>query len=227
MELKKGLRGFMLADHRIYGLFKRIILPRRSVQYRVDQFIRPHRGARILDIGCGTADILDFLPEVEYAGFDPNPRYIAAARRRHGRRAEFVVASIEDYRLQDPESYDIVLADGVLHHLDTPTAGLLLQTAKTALKPHGMFVSFDPVILARQHPMAGYLISRDRGRNVRAQEGYVKLIRTHFPVWELFISHDALRVPYDHCVINAWKNPPEHPIRPFSELEKERGSEAK
>lgn len=208
MELKKGLRGFMLADPRVYGFFKRIILSGRSAQHLVDRFIRPRPGARILDIGCGTADILDLLPEVEYTGFDSNPGYISAAGRRHGRRAKFILASIEEYCLQDPESYDIVLADSVLHHLDTPTAGLMLQTAKTALKPHGLFVSFDPVFLNKQNPIARYMISRDRGRNVRTREGYVNLIRDHFPAWETHIIRRALRIPYDRCVINAWRRRP-------------------
>ena len=46
----------------------------------VNEFIKPFPGATILDIGCGTASILDFLPDnVSYTGFDMNQRYISYA----------------------------------------------------------------------------------------------------------------------------------------------------
>jgi len=40
----------------------------------VENYIRPRDGDRILDIGCGPGDILEFLPSVEYLGFDVNQR---------------------------------------------------------------------------------------------------------------------------------------------------------
>ena len=56
----------------------------------VEKYIRPGEGDRILDIGCGPADILDFLPNVEYLGFDMNQRYIKEVTRRCGNRGSFL-----------------------------------------------------------------------------------------------------------------------------------------
>ena len=49
-------------------------------------------GAAILDVGCGTAQILRYLPEgIEYLGFDQNARYLECARNRFtARRARFL-----------------------------------------------------------------------------------------------------------------------------------------
>ena len=41
----------------------------------VDEYVQPPQRARVLDIGCGTAKIIDHLPaDVDYYGFDINPR---------------------------------------------------------------------------------------------------------------------------------------------------------
>jgi hypothetical protein len=41
-------------------------------------------------IGCGPADILDFLPAIDYIGFDANPKYIQEARKRYKDRGTFL-----------------------------------------------------------------------------------------------------------------------------------------
>src|SRR5579864_2992907 len=53
------------------------ILYRPGEQERyVAAWIRPRQGDRVLDIGCGPAPPLQFMPAVDYVGYDPNPRYI-------------------------------------------------------------------------------------------------------------------------------------------------------
>ncbi|OGX06021.1 MAG: hypothetical protein A3G87_08400 [Omnitrophica bacterium RIFCSPLOWO2_12_FULL_50_11] len=68
----------------IYSFFRKFV-GRDSVRRQyAEKYIRAQPGQRVLDIGCGTGDILDFLPDVDYVGFDMDPAYISAARQRHG-----------------------------------------------------------------------------------------------------------------------------------------------
>ena len=56
----------------------------------IKNYLRPSIGDRILDIGCGPADLLSYLPQVEYIGFDANSKYISDAKRRYGNQGTFI-----------------------------------------------------------------------------------------------------------------------------------------
>src|SRR5215217_1780021 len=80
-------------------------------------YLRPQEGARILDIGCGTAKILNHLPRVEYIGFDPNPAYIEWARNTFGNRGTFHAGRFTAESIGLVGQVDVALVLAVLHHL--------------------------------------------------------------------------------------------------------------
>ena len=67
----------------VYRLFGNIV---GGDAYRVyiSEYVRPVTGEKVLDIGCGPGDILENLPDVDYLGFDINPKYVEAAQKRFG-----------------------------------------------------------------------------------------------------------------------------------------------
>jgi len=69
-------------------------------------------------MGCATGDILECLDEVEYIGVDMNPGYIDSAESRYGDQARFYCRKIGHDSFDDISECDIVLANGLVHHLD-------------------------------------------------------------------------------------------------------------
>src|SRR5438045_2079745 len=82
-QVDTGLRS-VLSHPVIYKTFQRIIGIDRAFKILVNEIIKPLSGNSMLDIGCGEAHILDFLPkEVTYVGYDLNPAYIEYARKNY------------------------------------------------------------------------------------------------------------------------------------------------
>jgi SAM-dependent methyltransferase len=169
------------------------------------EHIRARAGQRMLDIGCGPADILRDLPRVDYTGFDANPEYIEAAKHAYGDRGRFYCGRVSEESLTEHAGFDIVTAIGVLHHLDDDEAAKLFRLAHGALVPGGRLVTLDPCYASGQSPIARFLISRDRGRYVRDERGYRDLASRVFADVRPVVRNDILRIPYTHLVLECQK----------------------
>jgi len=203
----KTSRGFdprrLLAHPEIYRKFRHTVAGNSAARLVAD-FLKIESGQRVLDIGCGTADILDHIPhDIDYHGYDIEPGYIASARERYGHRASFAVRSVSPEAADGLGMFDVVIALGVLHHLSDPLAGALFATAVKVLRPVGRLVTLDGAYVKGQHPVARLLLAFDRGRHVRTPEAYLAIARQHFRDANATILHNLLVVPYTHCIIDA------------------------
>ncbi len=172
-QITKGIRSILSAPA-IYRLFGQLIGGSSGRRILVNEYVRPKRGDRILDIGCGPGDIVPHLPDsIKYLGFDTSQEYIEYAQNHFGDRATFICQHVSDKNLEQDSYFDIALAVGILHHLDDLDALNLFRLAKTALKPGGRLITFDGVYTENQSFCAKYIISSDRGQNVRTKDGYL------------------------------------------------------
>ncbi len=81
----------------IYDLFQWLVGAHRSRKKVIEQFARPDEGMKILDIGCGSGKIIEYLPgTVQYYGFDYNKNYIDHANRKYGSRGTFIWSNVND-----------------------------------------------------------------------------------------------------------------------------------
>ena len=196
----------VLSTARVYSAFKDLIGATAAQQSYVDRHIRPVPGSRILDIGCGPADILDALPDVDYWGLDQSAEYIASARARHGAKGRFEIQTVGADFQYEYSDFDVVLATGVVHHLDDEDALGLFRLAKSALKPHGVLVTLDGAFVEGQPMLARFLARSDRGRYVRSPEEYLRLSKTVFPRVDMHVSTDLLRIPYTHVILRCYNS---------------------
>jgi SAM-dependent methyltransferase len=160
-------------------------------------------GSRILDIGCGTGEILAFLPNtVDYWGFDVSADYVAAAKRRFGSRGRFIAGPVDEPQIQALHPFDIVVASGLLHHLDDEAVRELMRVVRLALRDGGRFASIDPTFVSGQNRVARWLIERDRGLHVREPNGYAALIRPYVDQLSGVLRHRRW-IPYTHWMVEA------------------------
>jgi len=168
----------------------------------VNEYVRPRLGARILEIGCGPGTIVSYLPHCEYLGFDLSPKYVEMARRRFP-RADFVCERVSRFSLAKVQDFDVVLALGIVHHLEDAEARQLFQIAHDALKPGGKLVTIDGVWTGSQSHAARWLLARDRGEYIRNESEYVGIASHVFSNIRPSVRHDLLRIPYTHLILEC------------------------
>ena len=201
-QITSGVRA-ALSRPLIYDVFQNLLGGNSARTEYARDFIRATGGTRVLDLGCGTAQILSFLPEgVDYWGYDVSADYIKAATARFSARGHFRCGIPDEGTLGNLAPFDLALAMGVLHHLDDESARHLLRVARHALRQGGRFVSIDPVFMTGQHPVARFLIANDRGRHVREAEAYMALAREEFGTVQGTIRHRSW-VPYTHWIMEC------------------------
>ena len=205
MERNSGLQRWLKVPF-LYNLLQDAIggnaLRRRFIQSRV----RAKAGDKVIDIGCGPAQILPWLPDVEYMGFDVNPSYIASAKRTYGDKGTFVVGDTkslwDDLRFRDA---DIVIGLGILHHLDDDDAAHCIRFAYHALKHGGRFVCLDACWVLNQGFFSRYIMSQDRGQNVRTEQAYRQLAAKVFKNVDACVDTKPMRIPYVTVVLECQK----------------------
>jgi len=166
--------------------------------------VRAYAGARVLDIGCGPANVLAHLVDVDYTGLDISAEYIEFAKRRYGSRGRFWCSDVALAGIRGEQgTFDIVLATGVVHHLDNTTAAKLFELARQALRPGGRMIALDGCYVAGQSRVARWLLNRDRGKFVREPSEYVRLASASFSKVETCIKHDLIRIPYTHLIMRC------------------------
>ncbi len=183
----------------VYKTIQKVLGAEQSSRRFVDEVVRPTPGAAVLDVGCGPASLLPYLPNIDYTGVDLNPASIAFANKNYAERGRFLVGDAAD--LVPDRRYDIVIVAAILHHLDDAGAKRLFGNLVGALKPGGRIVTIDNIWLPRQNPIAKLINALDSGKNVRTLAGYQKLAEGLPLRVEHKLYRDLLRIPYDHVCL--------------------------
>jgi len=192
-----------LSSAKFYSAFANKVISKNIHQRIAQEFMIVVPGQRVLDIGCGPADILDFLPDIDYVGFDKSENYIRNAKQKHGERGQFNCQILSSEMASGLEKFDHVFALGLLHHLTDAEAAVLIDTAQNALKADGKFFTFDGAYTDNQSLVARWLLNKDRGNYVRTPEAYTALASAKFSSVEKVVRTDLLRIPYTHCIMTC------------------------
>jgi SAM-dependent methyltransferase len=205
MESDSGLLRWLKVPS-LYNAFQAAVGATALRRRLIERYVRPRPGDKVIDIGCGPAPALEWLRDVDYVGLDINPECIALAHRTYGSRGTFVVGDAQsvqdDSRFRDA---DIVMAVGVLHHLDDQEAAYCVRFAYHALKEKGRFMSYDPCWIPNQGAISKHIMSMDRGRNIRTEQQYRQLVTDVFGNVDAWMDPKPLRIPYVSIVLECGK----------------------
>jgi SAM-dependent methyltransferase len=133
---------------------------------------------RVLDVGCGPGTNSSEFAGLDYLGVDLSPSYIAHARRRH-EAARFVVADVRTGAVPAEGTYDFVLVNSLLHHLDDDAAELVLEALHRYVSSDG-HIHVIEVVLPERRGIPRMLALGDRGDHSRSCAVWRELLGHHF-----------------------------------------------
>jgi len=202
-QITNGAR-MILSHPVIYSAFQTLMGAHSLREHFVQKYVQPTPEMKILDLGCGPADILAHLTGVDYCGFDISESYIRQAKARFGDQGTFYCKQLQMEDVPNLPKFDTFIAIGLLHHLTDDEAAGVMQIALKLLKEEGKLLTVDPCLVPIQNKIARLLINYDRGRNVRDQRSYESLAKQLFTRSHSEIRHQSW-IPYTHCFMRCQK----------------------
>lgn len=195
----------LLAHSHVYRQFQNFLGATRLRQTLVSEYLHYQAGQKIVDVGCGPADIFELLPGADYVGIDLSPEYIETAKKRFGEKGRFLCADASQLSVLPGNAFDAALAVGLLHHLSDKQALSLFQSIHASLKPGARFITVDACYTGKQSTFEKFLLSKDRGEYVRTDKQYYELASKIFTDIRCAVRRDQLRIPYTHLFMELKK----------------------
>ena len=151
---------------------------------------------KILDIGCGPAQIIEHLPQCDYYGYDIDQRSIQYAKKKYYQKNfHFYCKKFNKTELKKLPKFDFIIFFGILHHLSNKEVYEILKLCKKIMKKNSKLLTEDPILLENQNVFAKFLIKKDRGLNVRDKQEYINLLKKHFKKIKNKVTHQYF-IPY-------------------------------
>ena len=151
---------------------------------------------KILDIGCGPAQIIEHLPQCDYYGYDIDQRSIQYAKKKYYQKNfHFYCKKFNKTELKKLPKFDFIIFFGILHHLSNKEVHEILKLCKKIMKKNSKLLTGDPIFLENQNLIAKFLIKKDRGLNVRKKQEYLALLKNHFKKIKNKVTHQYF-IPY-------------------------------
>ena len=192
---------------RLYELFQFSVVRRGTSEILRNQVLKPFGVKKVLDFGCGIGYHSKEFVDSEYLGIEPLSDCVNKAHRIFkNSKNNFIVGDHESLKSIPDLSYDLVIALGVLHHINNSILDEFIKESHRILRVGGRLTTFDPVYHKDQSRISKWVVSRDRGNWVRTADGYLNPIQKMYrqePRNKIFTN--LLKIPYDHIAIEIEK----------------------
>ncbi|CEK10250.1 class I SAM-dependent methyltransferase [Legionella hackeliae] len=199
---KTNIAYKILANPVIYRTFQRFVGGKQPKIYQIlekicqDFLILRGRKPTLLDLGCGEGNLCHWISSYSnYYGVDYSEEYLAHAKNLYGTKGEFISLDFCSSKFdQLPNSLDIIVGIGLIHHLADEDIKKIQDNIINHHK-NAIILTIDPVLLDRQHRIAKFMVSKDRGAFVRTLSQYQLLM----PDYDYHLDNFC-KIPYNHVL---------------------------
>lgn len=160
------------------------IAKRRYLSVVLDKYFS--QGGKMLDVGCGTGAVMEFLKSRgDVSGVDMSDEALAYCRQK-GLKVEKGLANEIPYK---ENTFDAVFALDVLEHLDDPVGAV--KEARRVLKNGGLFIATVP---AHQWLWSAHDVSMHHKKRY-SKQAFAELFKGDFEILVISWIHSFILLP--------------------------------
>ena len=198
-----SFKNKLLNNSTVYNIFQRSISKYGgTTKYFIEKYVNPIFPTSILEIGCGTANALNYLDRnIKYTGIDISQDYIDYAKSKFGSKGQFICGDLLDIDISSLGMFDLVLAIGFFHHVDNITITKYLNHLGKALEEKNSLYSIDVCFIDNQSWFSKYIVSMDRGNFIRTEQEYVDLVKLNYVKVDSLVRNNLLILPHHSCIM--------------------------
>ncbi len=189
----------------VYNLYQNLVGCRGFLKNYVETFIKPklsEGNANILDFGCGTANIAEFIPKyVSYTGIDASNKYIKYDSKKYPNYNFLCKYANDDINLN--KKYNLIMSEALLSALSDEEAEKMFCTMKAHAAKDCKIVLSDMHYALSNSKFENFLLNHERGHYVRNKEQFADLISRHFKIDKVTVLKKVYRIPYSKVVFEC------------------------
>lgn len=193
----------ILSSPLIYSTFQKL-MKGDKIRKKILKLNVKKKNPKILDIGCGLGDSLEYIENPIYFGYDISKTYIEYAKKKYKKKGIFLCRNFGQKEIKRLPKFDYILLIGILHHLTNDQILNLLRNIKKTLKKDGNLITLDPIYVNDQNYFARFLISHDRGKNIKTKKEYLKILKLFFKN-SVSRTYNQSFIPYTWFSMNCRK----------------------
>lgn len=159
---------------KIYDLIQ--ILATGGFLKKVSGELKFMQNKSIMDIGCGTGTLVEYIQPKDYLGVDLNSDFIKLARKKYPEH-DFKVLNIVTQKFPE-KKFNYIFIMNVLHHLTDMQIEKMFKKIKTAAR-------FDEFVIVESKPrnFIGRVLGKfDAGSNFREYDYLKEIVKKSFKI---------------------------------------------
>ena len=191
-----------------YNIYQALIGCNKWHKRYYENFIRPIIENKsiisILDIGCGTGNLVKNLPhtstqkKIYYTGIDYQQNYISYCIKKYPEHKFFCQSALDYIDLKT--TFDIIISEALISNFDNENAEKFFENIIRHSNENTTIIISDMNYKKENSKIENLFLSNERGSVLRGKKEYIEILSKYFNIKSVFEINNAYRIPYQKIV---------------------------
>lgn len=185
-----------------YKFYINLIGGKKFFKNYVEKYVSPKENQTILELGCGSGNILYYLPKtIDYTGLDLNSKCIKYCKKKFP-SFEFLIKDVSDFNLN--KTFDIIFSEGIMACLSDEQIEKMLKNICKHSKKDTKIILSDMNFCKENTKLQNFFLKQERGKYLRSTKDFIKIyskFNNEFEIKEIIETRSAFKIPNSKSLV--------------------------